>query len=545
MKKALARLSFSEQLPLIYLVIMSLFTNVFFSLSLSSKAEGFGDAWARLNIARRVVDSLTPGLVQLGGIWLPFPQILLVPFAAVDWIYYGGFAGVFISSPAFVLGGLYLYKSLRILIKNRALALFGFFLYANNLNIIYMQTTTMSESLFLAALFGAVYHFIRWEEDVRGHIFHLVVTAFWVFVATLTRYEGFFILGFTFLAVMIIAFIKTRKKMVSEGLTILFVTLAGFGVFMWLVYSWVIYKDPFNWLRIYRGEIASVTTVVEKPKEKLEVADNKGNLKKSLLSVAESSLEMNGLLMAVPLGAGSVLLVLYFLTNKKNATSLRSVVTLFISAAPVFFIFYSNYKGTAVVKNPPVDINMLFDTNFYQRYEYNIRYGLMAVPFIIFFTTLSFSWRPLLRRIFIVLSAVQCILFFVGIPVTIYSLPHQLFDVAAKKDKRFVDWFHAHYDGGFILSSAMVNDAVMYSLKIPYKSFIYEGAGKYWKESVIDPAKYARWVVHLNGSKVTDPGGAVDFVSYYLQDTPQLNDYYDQVYKDAKLVVYKIKEQTP
>ncbi|MGH9603601.1 MAG: hypothetical protein ACRD24_14570, partial [Terriglobales bacterium] len=30
----------------------------------------FGDAVAHLNIARRVVDSRTPGLLQLGSVWL-------------------------------------------------------------------------------------------------------------------------------------------------------------------------------------------------------------------------------------------------------------------------------------------------------------------------------------------------------------------------------------------------------------------------------------------------------------------------------------------
>lgn len=38
------------------------------------------DASSHLNIARRVVDSLTPGLAQFGGSWLPFLHLSILPF---------------------------------------------------------------------------------------------------------------------------------------------------------------------------------------------------------------------------------------------------------------------------------------------------------------------------------------------------------------------------------------------------------------------------------------------------------------------------------
>src|SRR5215472_6322692 len=36
----------------------------------------YGDAVAHINIARRVFDSRTPGLFQLGTVWLPLPHLL-------------------------------------------------------------------------------------------------------------------------------------------------------------------------------------------------------------------------------------------------------------------------------------------------------------------------------------------------------------------------------------------------------------------------------------------------------------------------------------
>src|ERR1051325_6912687 len=44
----------------------------------------YGDAVAHLNIARKVVDSLTPGPLQLGTVWLPLPHILMLPFVSSD-----------------------------------------------------------------------------------------------------------------------------------------------------------------------------------------------------------------------------------------------------------------------------------------------------------------------------------------------------------------------------------------------------------------------------------------------------------------------------
>ena len=44
----------------------------------------YGDAVAHINIARRVFDSRTPGLLQLGTVWLPLPHLLMIPFPAFD-----------------------------------------------------------------------------------------------------------------------------------------------------------------------------------------------------------------------------------------------------------------------------------------------------------------------------------------------------------------------------------------------------------------------------------------------------------------------------
>jgi len=72
-------------------VLVSLFS--FFTTSNRATFCSYGDAVAHINIARRVFDSQTPGLLQLGTVWLPLPHLLMIPFIFSDAMWRSG-AGV-------------------------------------------------------------------------------------------------------------------------------------------------------------------------------------------------------------------------------------------------------------------------------------------------------------------------------------------------------------------------------------------------------------------------------------------------------------------
>src|SRR5204862_4757964 len=40
----------------------------------------YGDAYSHMRNARGVFDSLTPGIAQFGGVWLPLPHVLMMQF---------------------------------------------------------------------------------------------------------------------------------------------------------------------------------------------------------------------------------------------------------------------------------------------------------------------------------------------------------------------------------------------------------------------------------------------------------------------------------
>src|SRR5688572_13467871 len=62
------------------------------------------DAKAHLLVARRVLDSLTPGWLQLGVVWLPLPHLLNVLPAQNDFLYATGLFGSAAGAVAFLAG---------------------------------------------------------------------------------------------------------------------------------------------------------------------------------------------------------------------------------------------------------------------------------------------------------------------------------------------------------------------------------------------------------------------------------------------------------
>ena len=73
----------------------------------------YGDAVAHINIARRVFDSRTPGLRQLGTVWLPLPHLLIIPFIISDWSWHTGFGGSWPFMIAYVAGVVGIFRLLR------------------------------------------------------------------------------------------------------------------------------------------------------------------------------------------------------------------------------------------------------------------------------------------------------------------------------------------------------------------------------------------------------------------------------------------------
>ncbi len=108
----------------------------------------YGDAVAHINIARRVFDSRTPGPLQLGTVWLPVPHIVMIPFIVNDWMWRTGVGGSIPSMIAYVLGVVGIYRLL-LFASGRRAAVIAATTFAFNPNLLYMQSTAMTESILL------------------------------------------------------------------------------------------------------------------------------------------------------------------------------------------------------------------------------------------------------------------------------------------------------------------------------------------------------------------------------------------------------------
>lgn len=126
----------------------------------------YGDAVAHLHIARRIIDSLNPGLTQLGSVWLPLPHLLLVPFVArLEW-WQSGVAGAFPSMGAYVFGAAGIYRLARLWVQPGS-ALVAALFFALNPGLLYMQTTAMNEPLFLTEMIWAVLLIVEYGRALQ------------------------------------------------------------------------------------------------------------------------------------------------------------------------------------------------------------------------------------------------------------------------------------------------------------------------------------------------------------------------------------------
>jgi hypothetical protein len=231
-----------RMLPFLFGILVAI--SIFYSITYYQNGLGlaYNDARSHLDIGRRVVEGLKPGLAQLGSVWLPLPHLLMVPTIWNDFMWHSGLSGALQSMVSFVATSLLIYLFLKHLGVGMLGRLIGVLVFVANLNILYLQATAMTELLLIATLTAGSYELVMWHKDDK--ILRLIRSAFWVMLASLVRYEGWFLLVYS---LALITFHVWRKKgyKVTEGTLILFATLAAFGIVLWFLWNTLIFKDPF------------------------------------------------------------------------------------------------------------------------------------------------------------------------------------------------------------------------------------------------------------------------------------------------------------
>jgi hypothetical protein len=123
------------------------------------------DARGHLVVARRIVDSLTPGWQQIGAVWLPLPHLVNAIPVQVDALYRTGAFAILVSIAAFAAATAAVAWIVATITRSLAAALVAAAVLALNPNILYLQATPMTEPLLLGLTLVAVALLIAWCAD--------------------------------------------------------------------------------------------------------------------------------------------------------------------------------------------------------------------------------------------------------------------------------------------------------------------------------------------------------------------------------------------
>jgi len=345
----------------------------------------YGDAVAHINIARRVFDSRTPGLLQLGTVWLPLPHLLMLPFLISGAAWQSGIGGSVPSMVAYALGAPGIFRLVRTALTadvqpDAAARIAGWLsaiIYAANPNLVYLQTTAMTESLYLALFIWSVVYFSEFVRSIETARLarqaetttkqrspeiassSLVKCGLCLAAACLTRYDGWFLAAAICVAALTVALKVNALDQTLRRSLAKFVLLAAAAPVLWLAYNAIVYRNP---LEFANGQYSA--RAIEK---RSAATTHPGShdlpvafsyfLKSAELNMAAGGLQKFWVAMLL-LGIAAVLIF-----------SRRSW-PLFLLGIPIpFYMLSIAYSGV------PLYVPTWWPFSFY-----NVRYGLQLLP---------------------------------------------------------------------------------------------------------------------------------------------------------------------
>jgi hypothetical protein len=148
------------------------------------------DARGHLIVARRIADSITPGWQQIGAVWLPLPHLLNAIPVQIDLFYRSGASAVALSIVEYALAAGAIASIVQQVTGSALAAVAGTAVFALNPNVLYLQSTPMTEPLLLATTTIAVAMVMRWSGKGAATRPTTAAVGIAFALACLTRYEA-------------------------------------------------------------------------------------------------------------------------------------------------------------------------------------------------------------------------------------------------------------------------------------------------------------------------------------------------------------------
>ncbi len=439
----------------------------------------YGDATAHLNIARRLIDSRTPGWNQLGTVWLPLPHLLMVPFVRdVNW-WSNGVAGAVPAAVCFVLAGVFFFCAARRSFRSAAAGAAACALLALNPNLLYLSSIPMTEAFLLVSIAAALYFTVLYRDTQS--LWAAAAAGIAVAAGTLTRYEAWFVIPF---AAAYLAIAGRRRRVLPA---LLFGAIACLGPLYWLAHNWWYYG---NFLEFYNGPYSAKAIYQRALDAHMARYPGDGNWPAAWLYFRT----------AVRLSAGAPLVWLGLGGGAAALLKRAWWPVLFLALPPIFYLWSLHSSAT------PIFVPQLWPHSWY-----NTRYGLAALPLLAFAAAALVALVPARFRtiaaILVVLAAAA--------PWALYPRPEnwicwkesQVNSEARRAwTRQAADYLRARYrPGDGILTSFGDLTGIYQQARIPLRETLHEGNDPQWTLALFQPAIFLweRWAVAISGDKIS------------------------------------------
>jgi hypothetical protein len=412
------------------------------------------DAKAHLVVARRVLDSLTPGWMQIGAVWLPLPHVLNLLPVQIDACYRTGSSAVALSVLSF---GLMAYACTRLILDatgSRAAALSGLAVVTLNPDVLYLQSTPMTEPLLLGLTALSVALLSRWVDSdaTRSRIpVGLAMAA-----ACLTRYEAW--------PITVAALVVSGLALWRRGLPLPTALLRVAGLALFPVAAGVAF--------LFQSRLTVGQWFVT---DGFYVADNRdaGRAFKTVASIWWASHHVNGYGVLLCGVAGAAAVLVAGLRSRSRA-SLLVVLAMAGAAALPWYAFFSGHP-------------------------FRFRYVIPLVPALAVWAGIGVGllrrYRVAAAALLIALTLVEARPFSLSSPMVVEAQLDREHGIG----RRIVtDFLRGHRGSGLILASLGSLSHYVQELSqigVNVRDIVHEGNGSLWTAALESPRSRVHWIL--------------------------------------------------
>ena len=463
------------------------------------------DAKAHLVVARRVLDSLTPEYSQIGAVWLPLPHLLNLLPVQIDWLYRTGASAVAISVLSFALA---CYAIARLVLRvscSRAAATIAVAMFALDPDVLYLQSTPMTEPLLFGLVLLSISLVYDWVEAVGRNLAEarsvqrLRAKAGWALIlACLTRYEAWLVTA----AVLCIAagalwraglpLIASIKKTANLAMYPVLAIVAFFFHSWFTTGSWFVTGGFY-------------------------VADNvaTGDPWKALMAVIYGVRQLIGTPLVLLALAGALAVLMHGLTRAEHAASLVVLALVALLALPAYAFYSGHPFRTRYMVAPSVGAAVLA----------GIALGM-----------LKGRWRHAAA----VMTAVWLVATVKPIDAQAPMVQEAQWDVPFSIGRRNVTaCLMREYRGERILASMGSLAHYMQELShagINIRDFVHEGTLPYWQEAIEAPQGRVGWIL------IEERAEGGDMLAKRVRESSAFTTGFTRVCADGGVALYKARD---